>query len=122
MKLKLSEVLNAKEPLGVIVTSPISVTVAYKLIPTIDAVEKAINDFDKVRIAKVHQYGDTKDGKTEVLPKNMKAFLDEINPLYEQEVELPDYQISLKMLAEKNIEITATDLKHIQWLINDDTN
>ena len=122
MKLKLSEVLNAKEPLGVIITSPISVTVAYKLIPTIDAVEKAINDFDKVRIAKVHQYGDTKDGKTEVLPKNMKAFLDEINPLYEQEVELPDYQISLKMLAEKNIEITATDLKHIQLLINDDTN
>lgn len=122
MKLKVRDVLNAKEPLGIIVTSKISVSVAYKLLPTIDAVEKAINDYEKIRVAKIHSYGETKDNKTEVLPKNMKVFMEEIEEAQNQEIELPDFTLSLKMLEEKNLEIEPVDLQAIKWLITDDTN
>ena len=129
MKIKLGNLVNAKEALNIISLIKFPASKLFDAAKFLELANKEIQDFEKVRTEKVKQYGVERindDGETitEVPKDKVEEFIAEINELAVKEIEFSTFPAIYKSefithLEKDGIEISAKDLLSINWLLED---
>lgn len=120
MKLKVSQVLNAVEPLKKINAPELPIAVSMRLINIMDQLNPVLVAFEARRKPLFDSYAVTSDSKNKkskkkVPPKQQSKFIAEIQTLLDEEIELPIEPLSLSDL--KGVKISSSELRLIKWLV-----
>lgn len=124
--MKLSQLINSKEPLEKLLKNSLPIKVAWELKKFTKEVNSEFATYDELRVQKVIEMGvESKEvkGTYNVKPENLEAFAKEISELLDKDVEIQVPQIKIGDLLEykdvngKGIDITASELMLLDWLI-----
>ena len=115
MKLKLSQIVEATQPLTRLGSEKLSAKIAFRLKRNIEAVNPVLQTFNQEcdRLRK-DKYGATGKNGLTVPPENRDPFQKEINEMLAEEV---DVEIRVITLDELTCEIAALDLEALEWMI-----
>ena len=119
MKIKLGTLVNSKEALSKLIndSGKIPTEKAWKLAKAIRKIEGELEDYEKVRIAKIKEYGkENEDGSVRVEEKKMQSFQDDLNQILTKEIEIDMPDITAKDLGDK-IELKV--ILNLDWLIKE---
>ena len=131
MKLKLHELLqiargpenlinqgvNVAGPLQKLLYQDLPASAAFDLMPLTEAVEKEIKRFEEVKGKLFEKYGERKEESNmiEIKNENLKKFQDELTPVLEKEIDLPDVKIKSSQLGD--VKISSGDLLRLKHFI-----
>ena len=131
MKLKLHELLqiargpenlngqgiNVAGPLQKIFYQDLPASTALDLVPLTEAVEKEVSRFEDVKKKLFEKYGEKNEENNmiEIKNENLVKFQEEINPVLEKEVELPDVKIKKTHL--EDVKLSAGDVVKLKQFI-----
>lgn len=123
MNIKLGQVVNSKEGLEMLSDIKVKAKIAFSIKKLIDVTSKEIESFEKVREDKIRQYGETRtndEGKevVEVSKENQESFLNEMNELFNETVNLEVPNISMDDFLNNETEITAKTLISLDWVFS----
>ena len=126
MKIKLEKIMESKDALSKIVDIKMPVEIAFKLSKLVNKVNDEIKSIEKARFLKVKELGEQevikKDGKEiksnnwKVKEENIDKFKEEMEKLFNVEIELDIPKIKLKDL-DGNVE--ASCFLNMDWLIKE---
>lgn len=119
MKVAIFQIKNAEPVLSKLVNEKLPVKASFRITKIINSITKDLEHFETFRTQLFDKYGEMQDDSTKVIkPENQDAFLQEINSLLREEVELPDVKLSLEDLGD--IKITPAELSAFAPWIQDD--
>jgi len=131
MKIKLKELLAAKELITKLGTSNIfPMKLCYRLFRLVKDVNRELETFEEARANTVKKYGEEDtSGSVRVMPKNLGIFTIEMRSLLEEEVEVFNLDLSLNELEEiikiaqdkkelNNNFLTAIDLLNLETFLS----
>lgn len=116
MKVKLSTLKAGESSLNKLFNSDkLDIVTAYKLSKVAKIVTDELSKVEEFRTKLVLKYGEEKDGNFMVKPENLEKFLNEMEALLSQEIDI-DFQIELEKVPEG---FTAKELSEISFLIKE---
>jgi mannose/fructose/N-acetylgalactosamine-specific phosphotransferase system component IIB len=125
MEVKLGNILNAKEGLNVIASAKFRASKLFEVTKFVQNAAKEIDDFEKVRLEKIKEYGiekenDKGENVIEVTSENHKEFVEDLNELINKEIEIDLPKISRDELGD--VEMSPKELMSISWIFEDENN
>lgn len=119
MKIKLREIIDMQNSLGVLVQLKVPAKVAFKLGKAAKQVNVEFQDFNKAREDLIMRLGTKNEDKQliEVPPEKIEEFRREIQSLLEEDVSLDFEPISLDCLGEATL--SAADMANLSPFFTD---
>lgn len=121
MKLKLSDLVNAVQSLGIISKKDLPVKASYALSKNIQKIDNELKAFNETRTKLFDKYDEKvkKEGKdlTRIPKEKVEIFQEELNAILDQEVEIDLWMIDINGFGETNV--TTGDLMAIDFMIED---
>ena len=115
MLVTFEQIINSRDVLAVLGKEKMKALVAYKLQKNVSAINKELEHFDSVVKDLYEKYGDKdKNGKVSVPEENKKAYLEEINELLREEIEMKVLMIKIDDIQ---CDISPFDLMKIDWML-----
>lgn len=116
--MKVAEILSAEPVLRKLAAGKLPISVSYKLLPVVEAVEEIIAEFKEERNEAVTLLGKkSEEGETvTVTPENEETFKNEIQELLSADVDLPPVKISISAI-EDTVDLSMAEVKQIAWLL-----
>jgi hypothetical protein len=116
VKVKLFKLVQSVDQLSVLSSTKFQASMTLKIMRIMRAVRPELEDYDKKKNDLIKKFGVTLDnGDVKVSPDRMNDFFTELNPVLEQEVELPIEPIKL---SELTLELTPIDLERLEWMLS----
>jgi len=121
MKLKLSQIINARDALTRLASEKYPAHIAYRIQRNIRTLEPEASSYYKTRDGLIKdKYGaelnpEGQPGVYTVLPEKAADFMAEINPLLDEQVDVAIMTIDLNDLHE----ISPLDLMALEWMFNE---
>lgn len=120
MKLKLSQVINANEPLRRLAGEKYAPNIAFRIQKIIRAMEPEVAAYNKARNDLIqNQYGEPVENDAgipngyRVKPDQLESFGAALSALLDEEIEIEFVKIPLEYLHE----ITALDMGALAWMV-----
>lgn len=113
----MQELLKLKASLEKLANHDLPVKVAFKLGSIIPSLNKEYSAFDESRKKLFDKYCEKKDGKLQVKKENTEAFTNDIDELYDIEVDVKIEKITLEDI--KDVKLSAIDAVNLSILIED---
>jgi type IV secretory pathway TrbF-like protein len=118
MKLKLSEIQKAQQPLQKIMNADLPIKIAFRLSRMAKAVNDVFTDIETQRVKLVEKYGTSTDKGVTVNPENVTKFQEEFGTfIAEESVELKVEPIKLELL--EGLQLTALDMLALEPFISE---
>lgn len=118
MKLSLAKLKNSEEVLIKLSKSELPVALAYKLAKVMKPISSELVELEDFRKKLVMKYGvQQEDGMITVPPENIEKFVEELNPLLNEEVDLPFEKINGSSLPE-TLTLTPLEITLLEDFIN----
>ncbi len=121
MILNLEQMLNAEQTLVKISQANLPTLTAWRLLKTIQQIQKECNTFREFRANKIKEYGVFDEQINDyILNKdnpNFNKFLEDLTPLLQEQSDISIVKINIEDLKETNL--TIQELASIDWLIED---
>ena len=118
MKIKFDKIIASREALVKFLdeNGKMPAEKAFKIAKALKLINNEIEAFDKVRNAKIKEYGEEKEkGNFQVKNENIEKFQDELKPILEKEIDLDIEKIEIKDLKD---EIDVKLILPLEWLFN----
>lgn len=107
MKIKLKQILEAVEPLKILLNKELPIKASYRLGRLKSAIESELNQFDTERQKLIKKYGREKDDGSYFVDEsdkdNYDKFLTEINQLLDVDIEINYSPIDISIIDECRI-------------------
>lgn len=116
MQLTIQKIMDAREGLESLLSFRLPAKAAYRVQRALDKVLSRFNAFDKVRQRILEGYLDPATGK--VPDEKMPAFLEELEPLLTEEIEIDIHPVPLSMVP--NLELPVRQMLQVAFLFEDD--
>lgn len=121
MVLTLEQMLNAEQVLVKISQANLPTLTAWRLLKTIQQIQKECNTFREFRVNKIKEYGVFDEQLNDyILNKdnpNFNKFIEELTPLLQEKSDINIVKINIEDLKETNL--TIQELASIDWLIEE---
>lgn len=120
MKLKISDLLSAKDALIVINQAKLPVKTSYSLSRSIKKIAEELEHFSEQHLALIKEYGEegVEGGSWKVKPENMAEFSKRYDELLDVEVDIDVWKLPLEDSVWGNLEITPETAARV-WFIFD---
>lgn len=120
MKLVLGELVDGVDALKELAQcKDIEIGLSFKLSLFLDDVDAALKNYSKLHQQEVMEFGQkNEDGSYEVKPENVPAFLEKINALKEEEIEVEE--LTLKISDLTGAKLSPDSFRKLRWLIKKD--
>jgi hypothetical protein len=125
MKISLNKVLAAVPTLRTLQSQRLPAGQAYKLALLISELDKHLQTYQDTVQKVLAKYGKQEEDKWVFLKDDgspdqeaIAAVNREIQELGQEEIELPDYTLSLRALERAGVELSATEIASIFWLLD----
>jgi hypothetical protein len=101
IKVTLGEIKQIEEILSKLVNESLPVKISYKLSKIIPLLNAELERFEKFRVERISKYGEAdEEGNTKVLPENVEVFVNEMNELMAESIDLDFDPISIDTLPD----------------------
>lgn len=121
MILTLEQMLNAEQTLIKISENDLPATTAWRLLKTIQQIQKECNLFREFRANKIKEYGEFDEVRGDYIINeqnpNFNKFIEELTPLLKEESEINVIPISIEDLSK--IELSIHQIKSVEWMISE---
>ena len=119
MTVTLSQLKNSEAVLSKLLSTELPVQVSYRLSKLIKKVSEELTDFEASRQKLFEKYGEPADNNTiTVKPEFQQDFLNELNNLLAEAVELPDIKININDIGD--VKFSAFEISLIDpWLVEE---
>lgn len=116
MTITIAQIKNAEPVLTKLFNEKLPVKISFRINKIINSITKDLENFETFRMKLFEKYGEIQNDSTRMIkPEHQEAFLQEINSLLREEVELPDVKLGLEELGD--IQITPAELSAFApWL------
>jgi hypothetical protein len=109
--IKLGDLKNVENAILKIVNAELPIKIAFQINLMIDDLDEKLTKLENFRINLVKKYGDADaSGDLKVLPKNIKAFQQELKELLDSDVDFTPVKIPLDVFDSANIKVTVKEL------------
>lgn len=115
MKVKLGNITNSLDAVRVIVSAKMPCTKSYALAKLVKAMDAELAAFEEVKNNAILKF--SSDGN-KVDDDKIELFVAEVNELLKVDIELPDVSLSAQDLEDSKVEISASDILRLDWLLN----
>lgn len=120
---KIDTLFASQDNLNKLLETNVKASTAYKLSRIATKVSEELKICEETRRNLVMEYGEEdENGTTKVTEENRETFNNEINDLFQNEIELPFEKISIDdLVSSRGVEadITPTTLVGLEWLFKD---
>ena len=121
MILTLEQMLNAEQTLIKISQNDLPAITAWRLLKTIQQIQKECNLFREFRSNKIKEYGNFDETKNDYVinkdNENFNKFMSELTSLLSEESEINVAPIEIDDL--KDMELSVQQISSIEWLISE---
>lgn len=118
MKLTLGRLKSSEQALVKLSTSTLPINLAYKVSKILKSVSSELTDLEEHRKKLVEKYGrDNGEGSLVVSADNIDNFINELNPLLEEEIDLPFEKINASNLP-NDLNFTPLEVTQLEDFIN----
>jgi hypothetical protein len=109
--IKLGDLKNVEPIIVKIINAELPIKIAFQINMMIDDLDEKLTKLETFRINLVKKYGETDEGgNLHVIPKNMRAFSEELNDLMDSDVDFTPVKIPLEVFDTANIKVTVKEL------------
>lgn len=116
MKTTLLKLVNSSGSLGTLVETKLPVKLALRVARLTKRVSEELELFNKQRLSLLEKYGEKEGEQYRIPPESQAGFSKEYEELVNDEVELPDTEITIEDIPDT---IRPVDLLALDWLIKD---
>lgn len=117
--MKLKQLVEAESALHKLMNTPLPAAVAFRLKRVVRVVQPELQAYEEQRLKLVHEFGEKgEDGRTIVTPANMPAFTEQIEALFNVDIEVNFKPLPIADLGDTAV--TAADLLALDWLFVDE--
>jgi len=115
--MKLQDLVTAEQPIARLMEQKMSALTAYRLALIARQMEPYLEAFKKQRLEIARRYGEERDGQVTVPPERVTEFLNEMQPILDEEVE-----IKFRPISPKDIDgqISPQDIYSLWWLFDNE--
>ena len=120
MQIKLNDLIESQESLGILLNQPLPIKTAYHLSKTVKKIQSEITQFHESRNQLIRKYGSEAiegSGDFEIRKDDkdaVKMFEDDVKELLALEVEIPNYEpIPYSDIENSNISISPAHLANL---------
>lgn len=118
MTITLGKLKNSEQALIKLSNSSLPIALSYKISKALKVISKELTDLEEFRAKLVQKYGtDNGEGNLVVSQENIDKFLEELNPLLQEEINLPFNQINASDLP-PDLKLTPIEITHLEYFIN----
>lgn len=123
--MQLGKIVEGKEALANLSKGNLPIHIAWELKKFIKSVDTEVLAFEEVRNQKIREMGEQVGDVFTVKPENLPRFNSEIIELLDKDIQVNIPEINIQQLLEykdsqgKQIDISATDLIKLDWLIKE---
>ena len=117
--MKLSELVRAEPALAELANQKMKAKASFRLAKVVNQVSPHLESFRKIQQELLEKYG-TENGEgysIEPQSKSFKTYINEIEAVLEEEVDVSIKKIPLNLLT--NAEMTAQEISSLDWLIEE---
>lgn len=116
MKVTLAQIKNAETVLTKLLTAELPIQVSFRLSKLIKKINEELIDFESSRQKLFEKYGEQLDNNTiTIKPEFQQEYLEQINSLLGEPVELPEVKVSITEISD--LKISAVDTAALEpWL------
>jgi len=117
--MKLSELVRAEPALAELANQKMKAKASFRLAKVVNQVSPHLESFRKIQQELLEKHG-TKNGEgysIEPQSKSFKTYINEIEAVLEEEVDVSIKKIPLNLLT--NAEMTALEISSLDWLIEE---
>lgn len=120
MKIKLSAAIQARETLNKLAAcTKMPIAMSWKMSKLLKEMQNDYDLYEEKRKALIIEFGKADEqGNTAVAPENMTVFIEKINELMLQEIEISDNQFGIDEFKDE-FELSPADLLNISFLIKE---
>lgn len=120
MKLKNKDIYASLKVLLTICETKLEAPIAYKMLKKRKELLDKTEVYIKIREEKLKEYGAlSEDGQNyEIKKEDADAFIKEMEPLDNEEIEIENFSISITDL--KDVKMTAFEIQIIKWMLKDE--
>jgi L-lactate utilization protein LutC len=108
--LKISELLDMRDPLRRILECKLPIKVAYRLSKNAKKIQTELQTIGATIDETIASFSEEEDGKKVLPPKNVDAANAKVTELLQEEIELDLDQVSMAMLSDSQATVAAADL------------
>jgi hypothetical protein len=117
MKVKLGMIKLAQEASEKLLAADLPVKTAWKLRKAFNVLKKELEDLEEMRLKLVNKYGTPdKTGGVSVLGDKLVNFLNEFNPLLEQDIEITYDPVPISEILNSNINFSSVHLSYLEQI------
>lgn len=118
MKITLGRLKSSEQALVKLSTSTLPINLAYKVSKILKIVSAELTELEEHRKKLVEKYGqDNGEGSLLVSADNIENFINEINPLLEEEIDLPFEKIKSNALP-NDLSFTPLEISQLEDFID----
>ena len=118
MKIALGKLKNSEQALVKLSNSSLPINLAYKISKMIKVVSSELTELEEHRKKLVEKYGeDNGEGSLIVPEHNIENFVQEINPLFQEEIDLPFEKIKAASIPD-TISLTPIEVTQLEDFID----
>jgi len=117
--MKLSELVRAEPALAELANQKMKAKASFRLAKVVNQVSPHLESFRKIQQELLEKYGTKNDKGYSIEPqsKSFKTYINEIEAVLEEEVDVSIKKIPLNLLT--NAEMTALEISSLDWLIEE---
>jgi hypothetical protein len=118
MTLTLGQLKNSEPALVALSNCTLPIAIAYKISKALKVIASELTDLEEARQKLVQKYGVENEGNVVVTEENINAFVEELNPLLQEEVEIPFEPIPVESLPD-SVNLTPLQLSQLSFFITE---
>jgi hypothetical protein len=118
MKLTLGQLKNSEPALVALSNCTLPITIAYRISKALKVIASELADLEDARQKLVQKYGVEKEGNVVVIEENLNMFVEELNPLLQEEIEIPLEPITVESLPD-SVNLSPMQLSQLSFFIVD---
>jgi hypothetical protein len=118
--MKLGQVVSSISALNNLASEKMKAKQAYRVSRVLMEANGHLDSFNSARDKAIEKYGEKNDDgniAVDQKSKGFKKFTDELNALFDEEIEMKFNKIKLKEIG--NLEVSVADMVALDWLIDD---
>lgn len=118
MTLTLGQLKNSEQALVALSNCTLPIGLAYKISKVLKFIANELTLLEEARQKLVQKYGVETDGNVVVTEENINKFVEELNPLLSEEVDVPFEPISISALPE-TVNLSPLQLTQLSFFIKE---
>lgn len=118
MKLKLMQIINAKDSLVELSQKDLAVMASYRVAKILKKIDPEIAIYEDERIKLIRKYGEESEpGRLQVKQENIPEYVKELETLVQQEVDIDIQKVKISEIG--NIDIKPAVLINLDFMIEE---